>query len=99
VDARNRAMPGLNTPGWVVAHAGFVHDVWINVDGQGKRTDECEPSLRAWIRKQDASRGVPIDADFDEVRAAFDRVAERATSFLHSLSDEALENVPSFEED
>ena len=86
---------GLNAPGWVVAHAGFFHDVWINIDGQGKSVEDCEPWLRAWIRRQDASRGLPIDADFADARAALDIVVERTTPFLTSLTDADLEAVPS----
>jgi len=98
VPARNTSASGLNAPGWVLAHAGFFHDVWINVDGQGRSVDECEPWLRAWIRRQDASRGVPIEADFDEARAAVERAVERATSFIRTLTDASLDEVPAFEE-
>jgi hypothetical protein len=98
IDVRDRANAGLNAPGWVVAHAGFFHDVWINVDGQGKSVDECEPWLRAWIRRQDASRGVPIDADFADARSALDRAVDRTTPFLTSLTDTDLDEVPAFEE-
>ena len=98
VDARNHATAGLNTAGWVVAHAGFYHDVWINVDGQGKSVDECEPWLRTWVRRQDAARGAPIAADFNDARNAVERVVQRATPFLEALSDSALDEVPSFEE-
>lgn len=98
LDARNRATAGLNTPGWVVAHAGFYHDVWINVDGRGKFVDQCEPWLRAWVRRQDASRGAPIEADFDHARSALDRVVERATPFIEALTDPAMDEVPPFEE-
>jgi hypothetical protein len=97
-DARERTTGTLNTAGWVVAHAGFFHDVWINVDGQGKSVDECEPWLRAWVRRQDASRGVPIDADFAEARRAVDQVVARTTPFLTSLTDADLDEVPPFEE-
>ena len=95
---RNERVGHLNAAGWVVAHAGFFHDVWINVDGRGRTVEECEPWLRAWIRRQDASRGVPVDAGFDEARAAVGRVVERATPFIESLTDEALHEVPAFEE-
>jgi hypothetical protein len=98
VEARNDRTAGLNTPGWVIAHAGFFHDVWINVDGQGKAVEECEPWLRAWIREQDTSRGTPIAADFDEARAALDRVVERTTPFLSALTADALDEVPAYEE-
>ena len=96
LDARNHSTGGLNAPGWVIAHAGFFHDVWINVDGQGKTTEDCEPWLRAWIRRQDTQRGVPIEADFSEARSAVDRVVERATPFLQSLTDADIDGVPRF---
>jgi hypothetical protein len=96
--ARNERAGHLNAAGWVVAHAGFFHDVWINVDGQGRTVEECETVLRAWVRRQDASRGVPIDTDFDEVREAVRRVVDRATPFIASLTDEALAAVPDYEE-
>jgi hypothetical protein len=97
--ARNERLAGLNAPGWVVAHAGFFHDVWINVDGQGKSVDDCEPWLRAWIRRQDAAGfNNPIDADFEEARAAVDRVVERTTPFIEALTDASLEEVPAYEE-
>jgi hypothetical protein len=98
VDARNHTTGGLNAPGWVIAHAGFFHDVWINVDGQGKTTEDCEPWLRAWIRRQDTQRGVPIETDFSEAGSAVDRVVERATPFLQSLTDADIDGVPDFEE-
>ena len=96
--ARNDAVGGLNAAGWVVAHAGFFHDVWINVDGQGKSVEECEPWLRAWVRKQDTQRGVPIATTFEDARAAVDRVVDRVTPFLGRLSDADLDEVPAFEE-
>ena len=98
VDARDHATGGLNAPGWVVAHAGFFHDVWINVDGQGKTTDECEPWLRAWIRKQDTQRGIPLETDFAQARAAVDVVVEHSTPFLQSLTEADIDTVPAFEE-
>jgi hypothetical protein len=98
VDARNHAKDGLNAPGWVIAHAGFFHDVWLNVDGQGKTTEDCEPWLRAWIRRQDTQRGVPIETDFIDARAALDRVVDRATPFLESLTETDIESVPDYEE-
>ena len=98
VEARNGASGGLNAAGWVVAHAGFFHDVWINVDGQGKTTEECEPWLRAWIRRHDTQRGGPIDTDFAEARAAVDRAVERATPFLRSLTDVDIDRAPDYEE-
>jgi hypothetical protein len=98
IDARDGASGSLNAPGWVIAHAGFFHDVWINVDGQGKTTEDCESWLRAWIRRQDTQRGVPIETDFAEARAAVDRVVERATPFLRSLTDADVDSVPDYEE-
>jgi hypothetical protein len=98
LDARDGTTGGLNAPGWVIAHAGFFHDVWINVDGQGKSVEECEPWLRAWIRQQDASRGVAIEADYEEARAGVERVVQRVTPFLHRLTDADLAAVPAFEE-
>jgi hypothetical protein len=96
--ARNTGAGGLNAAGWVVAHAGFFHDVWINVDGQGKPVDDCEPWLRTWTRKQHNSGHDPIDADFDEARAAVGRVVDRATPFLNALTDESLDEVPAYGE-
>ena len=96
--ARNARASGLNAPGWVVAHAGFFHDVWMNVDAQGLRKDDCEPWLRAWVRRQHAAGHDPIDAPFDEARAAVDRAVQRATPFIRSLTETSLEEVPAFEE-
>jgi hypothetical protein len=97
-DGRNRRSGGLNTAGWVVAHAGFYHDVWINVDGQGRSLDDCEPWLRAWVKRQDDAGPEPIEADFDDARAAIGRAVDRATPFIHSLSEAALDEVPAFED-
>lgn len=97
-EGRNDRNAGLNTAGWVVAHAGFFHDVWMNVDGQGKTVEECEPWLRAWVRKQDTQRGEPIETNFDDARGAVDRVVERVTPFLEALSDADLDAVPAYEE-
>lgn len=41
----------------------------------------------------------PIDAPFDEARAALDRVVERAGGFIRSLTDASLDEVPAFEPD
>lgn len=98
VEACDRVIPGLNTPGWVVAHAGFYHDVWINVDAQGKPIDECDPWPREWVRRQDAAGHDPIEADFGEARAALDRVVKRATPFLRSVTEASLNEVPAYEE-
>jgi hypothetical protein len=97
-EARDRTLPGLNAPGWVVAHAGFFHDVWMNVDAQGLRKDDCEPWLRAWVRRQHAAGQDPIEAPFDEARGGLDRAVERATPFIGSLTDASLDEVPVFEE-
>jgi len=89
---------GLNTPGWIVAHAGFIHDVWMNVDAQGLTGDACEPWLRAWFRRQREAGATPIDAPFEDARAALDRVVPKATAFIESLTDASLGSVPDFEE-
>jgi len=86
----DRAEAGLNTPGWVVAHAGFFHDCWMNGDAQGRGGDGLEPWLRAWFQRQRSAGLDPIDASFDEARAALEPVVERATAFIASLNDEAL---------
>ena len=99
VDAGDARRDGLNAPGWVLAHAGFFHDVWINVDAQGKTPDDCEPWLRAWFkRQQSAGFTDPIDAPFAEARHALDVVVERVTAYLSSLTDAALDEVPPYEE-
>ena len=95
---REERIAGLNTAAWVVAHAGFFHDVWINVDGQGKTVEECEPWLRAWVRKQDTQRGDPIETNFDDARSALDRVVQRVAPFLGDLRDADLDLVPDFED-
>ncbi len=97
--ARDTTRPGLNAPGWVLCHAGFFHDVWINVDAQGKRPDDCEPWLRAWFRRQhEAGFTRPIEAPFGEARQALDIVVERATAYLSSLTDASLDEVPPYED-
>jgi hypothetical protein len=97
-DARDVRVGALNAAGWVVAHAAFIHDVWMNADGRGAvPADGCDPWLRAWFRRQrDAGRD-PIDAPFDEARPALDRVVAKADPFVRSLTDAALDSVPDYE--
>lgn len=97
-EARNLQGEGLNTPGWVVAHAGFFHDVWMNVDAQGLTGDASEPWLREWFKQQRAASSAQTDSPFDEARAALDRVVEKTTNFIQSLSETSLDKVPRYEE-
>jgi hypothetical protein len=92
--SRDAARDGLNAPGWVIAHAAFFHDVWLNVDAQGRESEACDGWLLAWFRRQRESGAVPAEAPFADARLALGRVIERTTPLLASLSDEALERVP-----
>lgn len=98
-EARDRRIGTMNTAGWVVAHTGFIHDVWMNVDAQGLSSDECEPSLHEWFKRQQEAGMDPIDAPFDEARAALDRVVERVDRSIRSLTEASLDEVPAFEPD
>jgi hypothetical protein len=98
-ERREVSQPGLNAAGWVIAHAGFFHDVWISADGQGRPPREaCDPWLRDWFRRQQAAGKAPIDAPFADARAGLGRVLERTTPYLRSLTDQSLEVVPAYEE-
>jgi hypothetical protein len=92
-DAIPRADPidGLNAPGWVVAHAGFFHDCWMNGDAQDRGGDALEPWLREWFKRQRNAGPAPIETAFDEARKALENAVERATAFLSSLTDDALD--------
>jgi hypothetical protein len=92
--SRDSARDGLNAPGWVVAHAAFFHDVWLNVDAQGRDIEACDDWLLAWFRRQEESGDVAVHAPFDEARLAFDRVLARTTPVIEALSDDALETIP-----
>lgn len=98
-EARDVRNGKLNAPGWVVAHAGFFHDVWMNADARGTPPpDACDPWLRAWFgRQRGAARG-PIATPFDEARAALDRAVAKADPFVRLLDDSALDVVPAYED-
>jgi hypothetical protein len=89
-DGRTAARPGLNAPAWVIAHAGFFHDCWMNGDAQGRGGDALEPWLRSWFQTQRAAGASPIETSFDEARAALDSPFQRATTFVTSLDEPAL---------
>jgi hypothetical protein len=99
VASRDARTDTLNAPGWVVAHAGFFHDVWMNADAQGiPPSDGCDPWLRAWFRRQRSAHPEPIEAPFDDARAALDRVVAKAGPFIRSQDEAALDVVPGYEE-
>jgi hypothetical protein len=88
----------LNSPGWVVAHATFIHDCWINGDAQGKPKDDWDSWLVDWADRQRASRPDPIATDLADAQAALHRILPAATAFLSALTDGDLETVPPYEE-
>jgi hypothetical protein len=88
----------LNAPGWVVAHAAFFHDCWINGDAQGRPKDKWDSWLVAWADRQRESRPAPQATDLTEARAALHRIIPAATEFLSSLQDDDLDRVPPYEE-
>jgi hypothetical protein len=98
-EARDTRIGTMNTAGWIVAHGTFIHDVWMNVDAQSKPIDACDPWLLAWDRRQraantDPNMREPIEAPFDESRAALDRIVGPATAFIELLTDEILDLEP-----
>lgn len=97
-EARDVRIGTLNAPGWVIAHAGVVHDAWMNGDARGIAPgDACDPLLAAWFRRQREAGREPIDTPYDEARAALDRVVAKADPFIRSLDDAALDVVPDYE--
>lgn len=88
----------LNAPGWVVAHATFFHDCWVNGDAQGKPKDEWDSWLVDWADRQRDSRADALVTDLGKARAALHRILPVATEFLSSLSENDLERVPPYEE-
>lgn len=94
VDSRDASGGGLNTPGWIVAHAAEQHDAWLNVDAQGRRDEDGDAWSLAWRERQRESGHVRIEAPFEEARAALDRVFAHSTAFVDALTDADLEVVP-----
>jgi hypothetical protein len=87
---RHEAKAGLNAPSWVVAHAGFFHDCWMNGDAQDLGGDALQPWLRDWFHRQREAGFTPIETAFDDARASISQAVERATLFISSLTDELL---------
>jgi hypothetical protein len=92
--ARDTTHPGLNAPGWILAHAASFFDVWISVDAQGHEIESCDRWLLDWFRRQKAAGDAPIETDFVEARAALDRTIESTTPFLQALTDVRLDHIP-----
>jgi uncharacterized damage-inducible protein DinB len=85
----------MNSASWVIAHAAYFHDIWINAVAQGRSAaDACDPWLLAWIEHQESRD--QDELDFDEARAALQRVVERASPFVRALHDDALNEVPDY---
>lgn len=95
VPAANReaSLAALNAPGWIVAHAAFFLDAWLSCDARGSDLGACDPWLRDWFQRQQASE-TPIDTAFTEARSALDRAIERTTPFIESLTEDGLSAVP-----
>ena len=89
----------LNAPGWVVAHAAFFHDCWMNGDAQGRPKSEWDPWLLDWAQRQrEAGALSPIPTPLDDALTAWHRILPGATGFLRGLTDAALGQVPAYEE-
>ena len=93
---RGARLGRLNTPGWILAHVATSFDAWINRYGQGREHDRW---CGEWFEDQRAQPvGTPANPPFDEARAAFARVAERATPYLDGCDEEELLRVPDYPE-
>jgi hypothetical protein len=96
--ARRGRLEGMNSASWVIAHAAYFHDVWINVVAQGRSAAEaCDPWLLAWMEAQET--GNQNEADFEEARAALQQVVARASPFVRALTDDALDVVPDYSDE
>lgn len=94
--ARTGQVSGLNSASWVIAHAAYFHDIWINAVAQGRSAREgCDPWLLKWVEHQDGKD----EASFDEARAALHRVVDRGSTFIRTLTDDALNVVPAYSDE
>ena len=76
----------LAQPGWVIGHAASTLDAWVNAWCGGGEHD-------AWSSKwfeRFVVAGAPPNAAFDETRAAYQRIAERARRSLEGLDEAAM---------
>jgi hypothetical protein len=96
-DASRTPAQGLNDPAWVIAHASFFHDCWLNGDARGLAREHWDPWLVAWADTQRAARPEVITPRFDDARDAWHRIVPRATAFLSGLGEEDLDVVPPYE--
>lgn len=97
-DAGRGPARGLNDPAWVIAHASFFHDCWLNGDARGLAREHWDPWLVAWADSQRAARPEVIPPRFEEARDAWHRIVPSATTFLSGLREEDLDVVPPYEE-
>lgn len=96
--ARTGRVAGMNSASWVIAHAAYFHDIWINAVAQGRSAAEaCDPWLVSWIEHQE--KGNEDEARFDEARAALNHVVERGSTFVRTLTEDALNVVPTYSDD
>lgn len=96
--ARTGQFGRLNSASWVIAHAAYFHDIWVNAIAQGRSAEEsCDSWLLVWIQHDDAEN--PLEASFDEARAALQRVVERASAFVRTLTDDNLNVVPDYSDE
>jgi len=88
---------GLNQPGWVIAHAAFFHDCWLNGDAQGRPREHWDPWLLEWAQRERGSQE-PMATELDDARNALRRIVPGATAFLTGLTEGDLLRVPGYEE-
>ena len=86
----------LNTPGWILAHVATSFDAWINRYSRGREHDWW---CGEWSEAQRSRPpGTPANPPFDKARAAFARVAQRATPYLDGCDEDELLRVPDYPE-
>lgn len=96
--ARTGRFAGLNSASWVIAHAAYFHDIWINAVAQGRSAEEaCDPWLLEWIQHEYPEN--QHEANFDEARAALHRVVESVSPFVQTLTDDVLNVVPEYSDE
>ena len=87
----------MNSASWVIAHAAYFHDVWINAVCQSRSAAEaCDPWLLSWIEHHEKEKQ---EKGFDEARSALHRVVERGSTFVRTLTEDALRVVPNFSDE
>lgn len=78
----------LNSAGWVIAHAAWSHDYFVNVLAGGREPDAWAAQWAA--AQREATLAHPLPTPYAEARQAYVAIAARATEVVDTLDAPAF---------